>query len=91
MPVSPECWGYGRPQRARHMSAMIFGTVMSPSPRGVLLKQRSQKYLVLCGVVHYQSLMVRTVGDLSSDRCTMERIKAAGDQKGLARGQVETS
>jgi hypothetical protein len=33
-PVSPERWEGGRPQRARHMSAMESGTEMSPCPRG---------------------------------------------------------
>lgn len=81
-PVSPKCWGDGRPQRARHMSAIVFGTVMSPSPRGVLLKQRSKGYPARCGVVHHQSLMARAVEDLSSDRCTMVRIKAAVTEMG---------
>lgn len=33
-PVSPERWEGGRPQRARHMSAVRSGTEMSPCPRG---------------------------------------------------------
>lgn len=32
--ASPERWEGGQPQRARHMSAMEYGTEMSPCPRG---------------------------------------------------------
>lgn len=45
------------------MSDMMFGTVMSPRPRGVLLKQRSKGEPALCSAILHQGLMVGVVGE----------------------------
>lgn len=40
----------------------MLGTVMSPRPRGVLLKQRSKGCPTLCSAVLHRCLMMRAVG-----------------------------
>lgn len=62
--VSPGCWKGGRPQRARHMSAVRSGTEMSPCPRGYSSPARDASHchdaVVVSGVV------VRWSGSLGS-------------------------
>jgi hypothetical protein len=78
--VSPRCWKGGRPQRARHMSAVRSGTEMSPCPRGYRSSARDASHchdaVVVSGVV------VRGSGSLGSPAARRKQPSPLATRRG---------
>jgi hypothetical protein len=86
-PVSPERWEGGRPQRARHMSAMESGTEMSPCPRGYRRPARDALDAVMM-LSSRPGMEVRRVWEVWVVCCTADAAKGASARRGKARARV---
>jgi hypothetical protein len=88
--VSPERWEGGRPQRARHMSAMGSGIEMSPCPRGYRSPARDALDAVMM-LSSVQGMEVRRVWGVCVvwvACCTADAAKHASGARGKARARV---
>lgn len=84
--VSPEHWEGGRPQRARHMSAMESGTEMSPCPRGCRLPARDALDAVM--MLSSRPVMeVRGSGSAAARRMQPRALVANGGRRALGWGR----
>jgi hypothetical protein len=84
--VSPEWWEGGRPQRARHMSALESGTQMSPCARGYRWPARD----ALCShdVVGAPRHGGERVWEVWVGCCTAEAAKPASAERGIAHART---